>query len=242
VLVDAAKHNDVALSFEATFRNTATVARRGASLWTLEVTGSTGHSAGIFGEARGSGAVFEAARILTAFHEQLRGEKYLTFNPSVIVGGTDVNFEQDHGAAVGKSNVVAQKVVVRGDLRFISEEQKESVRARMRAIVAQNLPRTSATIQFQDAYPAMAPTAANLELLRQLNQVSHDVDGGDVVALPAEERGAGDMSFTAPFIPGLDGLGILSTGGGHAPGESADLGSLPLLIKRAALLMYRLTR
>jgi glutamate carboxypeptidase len=240
-LVDAARRHDIALSFEATFRNTATVARRGASFWTLEVTGSAGHSAGIFGDARGSGAVFETARILTAFHEQLRGEQYLTFNPSVIVGGTDVTFEQDHGTAAGKMNVVPQKVVVRGDLRFISEDQKETVRARMRAIVAQNLPRTSARIQFQDLYPAMAPTAANLDLLRWLDQASRDVGGGEVVALPADERGAGDMSFTAPIIPGLDGLGIRGTGA-HAPGESADLASLPLLIKRAALLIYRLTR
>jgi glutamate carboxypeptidase len=160
-LVEAAKRSDLALSFEATVRNTATVARRGNSYWTLDVTGSTGHSAGIFGEERGSGAIFEAARILTAFHEQLRGEEYLTFNPAVIVGGTDVAFDTDHGTATGKRNVVAQKVMVHGDLRFISDAQRDNVRARMRAIVARHLPQTSATITFQDAYPAMSPTPEN---------------------------------------------------------------------------------
>ena len=131
---------------------------------------------------------------------------------------------------------------LRGDLRFISEEQKERTRARMRAIVAQHLRQTGATIQFQDAYPAMPPSPANRELLRQLDQVSRDIDAGPVEALPAGERGAGDLSFAAPYVAGLDGLGILTTGVTHAPGETADLASLPMIIKRAALLMYRLTR
>ena len=240
-LIEAAKRSDVALSFEATVRNTATVARRGASFWTLEVTGSTGHSMGIFGPDRGSGAVFEAARILNAFHEQLRGERYLTFNPSVIVGGTHIDFAVDHGAATGKMNVVAQKVIVRGDLRFISEEQKESTRAKMRDIVRRNLPKTNATITFQDAYPAMSPTPANGQLLRQLAQISVELGGAAVEPLDASERGAGDISFAAPYTPGLDGLGIRGLGA-HAPGESAELASFSLLIKRAAILMYRLTR
>jgi glutamate carboxypeptidase len=72
--------------------------------------------------------------------------------------------------------------------------------------------------------------------------VSRDLGAGVVEALPADERGAGDISFVAPFIPGLDGLGIMTAGVTHAPGETADLASLPMLIKRAAVLIYRLTR
>lgn len=241
ILVDLARRSDIALGFEATVDNTATVARRGASFWTLEVTGSTGHSSGIFGEERGSGAIFEAARILHAFHDQLR-EPYLTFNPSVIVGGTDVEFSLDRGSAGGKTNVVAQKVVVRGDLRFISEAQKEKARSRMRAIVSEHLPRTGASITFQDAYPAMSPTEDNLALLKQLDRISRDLGAEGVEALDAGERGAADVSFAAPYVDGLDGLGIRHVANSHAPGETADLESLPLLIRRAALLIYRLTR
>jgi glutamate carboxypeptidase len=240
-LTDAARRSDVALSFEGSVRNTATIARRGASFWTLDVTGSTGHSMGIFGPERGGGAVFEAARILTAFYEQLRGELYLTFNPAVIAGGTDVDFTVDHGTAAGKLNVVAQRVVVRGDLRFISEDQKDAARARMRDIVGQSLPKTSATITFEDAYPAMSPTPANGELLRQVSAVSVDLGGPAVEPLDAGERGAGDISFAAPLIPGVDGLGVKGEGS-HAPGEAADLASLPFLIKRAAIVIHRLTR
>jgi hypothetical protein len=52
------------------------------------VEAKTGHSASIFGESMGSGAIFEAARIVNQFYEALHQEKNLTFNPSVIVGGT----------------------------------------------------------------------------------------------------------------------------------------------------------
>jgi glutamate carboxypeptidase len=239
-MVELAKRSDAALSFEGAVRDTATVARRGFSDFTLEVTGSTGHSMGVFGPDRGAGAIFEASRILTEFYEQLRGEPYLTFNPSVIVGGSDVQFDVDHGTTTGKPNVVPAKVIVRGDLRFISEEQKASVRERMREIVRQHLPKTDAKITFGDGIPAMSPSAANTALLTQLSRASQDVGGTPIKALDASERGAGDISYVAPYVAGLDGLGIKGEGS-HAPGETADLESLPLLIKRTALLLYRLS-
>ena len=43
-MIAAAKRSDLALSFEGTVRNTATVGRRGSSSWTLEVEAKTGHS------------------------------------------------------------------------------------------------------------------------------------------------------------------------------------------------------
>jgi glutamate carboxypeptidase len=54
-------------------------------------------------------------------------------------------------------------------------------------------------------------------------------------------RGAADISFVAPFTDGLAGLGPYGEGG-HTPDERLDLRSLPLTIKRAAILIYRLTR
>jgi len=78
-MIEAAKRSDLALSFEPTVRNTATVGRRGSSSWTLEVEAKTGHSSQIFKESMGNGAIFEASRILNEFRTQLSGEKYLTF-------------------------------------------------------------------------------------------------------------------------------------------------------------------
>ena len=242
-MIAAAKHSDLALSFEGNVRNTATVGRRGSSSWTLEVSGQTGHSSGIFGPRMGTGAIFEASRILNQFYEQLHGEKYLTFNPSVILGGSsDVQINAaSSGTAAGKTNVVPNKVLVKGDLRFISEEQKEATRAKMRDIVAKHLPGTSAKITFEDGIPAMTPVEANYTLLKQYDQVSQDLGFGKIEALDPGERGAGDIAFISHLIPGLDGLGAKG-GNSHAPGEWADTASMPTLIKRTAVMLYRLTR
>lgn len=239
-MVAAAKRSDLVLSFENGGSNIATVARRGSSDWTLEVTARSGHSSAIF-KGMGSGAIFEAARILNQFYETLRGEEYLTFNPSVISGGTEVEIKDQTLTTRGKTNVVPAKVIVRGDLRFIREEQKEAARAKMREIVARSLPGAAARITFADGIPAMSPNKGNYNLLKQLDAVSQDLGFEKIGALDPGARGAGDVAYVTHLIPGLDGLG--ATGGGaHARGEYADLDTLPRQIKRAAVLIYRLTR
>ena len=182
-LIAAAKSSDIALGFEtATGFNNATIARRGASGWKVETAGKRAHSSGVFSERTGAGAIFELARILHRFYEEVRGEQYLTFNPGNLLGGTfvDYNSLKSSGTAFGKTNVVAQTAVVHGGLRFISEEQKENARAKMRAIVADHLPSTNATITFTDSYPAMGPTEENKALLKQLSEVSEALGFGEV--------------------------------------------------------------
>ena len=149
-MLELARQSDAALSFEAAIDGTATIGRRGINSWTLETTGETGHSSGIFGEERGSGAVYEAARILAAFQAELGAEKYLTINPSVVVGGTKAALDDYRGTAEGKTNVIAPTAIARGDIRYISLEQEHSARERMQAIVARHLPRTGATLRFDD--------------------------------------------------------------------------------------------
>ncbi len=241
-MITAAKRSDLALSFEGAVRNTATVGRRGSSSWTLEVEAKTGHSSQIFRESMGNGAIFEASRILNEFREALSKEKYLTFNPALFLGGTTVETKNAAGSATGKTNVVPAKVVVNGDLRFISEEQKEAARAKMREIVAKSLPGTKAAISFQDGIPAMTPVEGNYTLLKQLDQVSQDLGYGKVEALDPGDRGAGDVAFVSNLIPSLDGIGIGGGGNSHAKGEWAQVDTMPMLTKRAAILIYRLTR
>ncbi len=240
-MVAAAKRSDLALSFEGARGNDATVGRRGSSSWMLEVTGNTGHSSQIFKERMGAGAILEAARILNKFYEQFHADKNFTFNPSLIVGGTEAALTGTSGTATGKTNVVPQKVIVRGDLRFSNEAEKEAARARMRAIVAASLPRTSAKISFEDGIPAMAPTEGNYAILNQLSQVSQDLGFGKVGTVDPADRGAGDIAYVSNLISGLDGLGA-DGDGAHAPGESVNLASMPTLTKRAAILIYRLSR
>lgn len=241
-MIAAAKRSDLALSFEGTVRNTATVGRRGSSSWTLEVEANTGHSGQIFKESMGNGAIFEASRILNEFRTAMAGEKYLTFNPAMIVGGTTVESKDSSGSASGKTNVVPAKVVVNGDLRFISEAQKESARAKMREIAAKSLSGTKATITFVDGIPAMTPVEGNYALLKQLDTASKDLGFGAVEALDPGDRGAGDVAFVADLLPALDGIGIGGGDNSHAKGESAQIDTMPMLAKRAAILIYRLTR
>jgi glutamate carboxypeptidase len=89
-------------------------------------------------------------------------------------------------------------------------------------------------------YPAMPPTPGNLSLLSELNQVSLDLGQGEVVAYDPGKRGAADISFVARYLDGLDGLGVMGSNA-HAPGETVDLRTLEDIVKRTALLLYRLT-
>jgi len=243
-LIEAAKKSDIALGFEtATGFNNATIARRGASGWKVEVEGVRAHSSGVFSERTGAGAIFEMSRILHRFYDEVRGEEYLTFNPGNLMGGTFVDYDAkaSGGSVFGKTNVVAQKAIVHGGLRFISEEQKENARAKMRAIVAENLPQTKATISFTDSYPAMGPTAGNQAVLEELNKVSLALGQGGVSAYDPGRRGAADISFVADYVDGLDGLGTMGRGA-HTPQETVNLKTINDLIQRTALLIYRLTR
>lgn len=242
-LLEAARESDVALAFEGSSPGVAVVGRRGIATWRLHVTGRQAHSSRIFRQENGYGAIFEAARILDRFRIELR-EPNLTFNPSVIVGGTQVDYDtgSKSGGALGKTNVIPREVRVEGDLRYLSAEQFESARRKMAAIAAENLPGTSATIEVENEYPSMTPTDGNLEVLAVLDSVSRDLGAGPMRAHDPAERGAGDISFVCDGrLACLDGLGAMGERD-HAPGEYVDLASLPTLTKRAALLIYRLTR
>src|SRR6185369_10939881 len=94
-LVAAAKGAAIAIGFEDGDGDPAhaVVARRGTTSWQLRVTGTPAHSSQIFTPAVGAGAIFEAARILSAFRERLASEPHLTFNPGAIVGGTAADLD-----------------------------------------------------------------------------------------------------------------------------------------------------
>ena len=246
-LVEAGKWADISLGFESAVNyddtDWATTSRRSSSSWTLETTGKQAHSSGVFSEGTGAGAVYELSRILTTFYEELRDEEFLTFNAANIQGGTDVEYDEalNRGSSFGKTNIVPRKAVAHGDIRAISEEQLVRVRDRMRAIVANSLPQTSASIHFLDKYPSMSPTAGNQQLADVFSVINEDLGRGPMSILHPLRRGAADISFVAPYTDALAGLGALGSGG-HTPNESLELSSMSLAIKRAAVLIYRLNK
>jgi glutamate carboxypeptidase len=242
----AARRSDVAIGFEDGDGDprTAVVARRGSTSWTLTVEGKAAHSSQIFREDIGSGAVYEAARILAAFQETLAGEPYLTVSPGIILGGTEVVFEKDagRGTASGKTNVIPARATVAGDLRALSIEQREKAKERMRAIVASSLPHTRADIVFDDAYPPLAPSDGNRRLLALFDQASRDLGFGEVTAVDPSRAGAADISFTEGTVKmAIDGVGMMGDGG-HTVSETADLRTLTMNAKRVALMLLRLER
>ena len=245
-LIAAARQSDVALDFEGLSqsggRDIGSIARRSSTSWTIRAKARSGHSSGVCRPSVGCGAIYELARIVDEFRRELP-EPNLTYNVGLIVGGSsaELNAGDTGGGAAGKPNVIAAEALARGDIRTLSPEQEERVRAKMRTIVGRHLDRTQAEITFSDdGYPPMAPTDGNRALLAKLNEVNKVLDLPEMPAGDPASRGAGDISFVA-FIDGLVGLGMAGEGS-HAPGETADLKSLDRQAKRAALLMTRLSK
>ncbi len=246
-LIEAGRWADISLEFENLAqeegRDFATIARRSSSSWTLRTSGRTGHSSGIFGQGLGYGAIYELSRILDAFRQELP-EPNLTYNVGVIGGGTPAAIDEQglRIQAEGKTNIVAETAIARGDLRTLTEEQDRRVRAKMQAIVARNLSQTKAELVFSDdGYPPMAPTEGNRAVLRRLNAANRDLGLPEMGEFDPARRGAADSSFVAKDTDGLAGLGAAG-GLAHAPGEYVLLDSLPRQAKRVAVLMTRLSR
>jgi glutamate carboxypeptidase len=245
-LVAAATGAHAAMAFENGDNNPshAVVARRGTTAWELTVTGTTGHSSQVFGPDLGAGAIYEAARILNAFRERLAGEAHLTFNPGVMLGGTSVEYDgpQSRGTAFGKTNVVAGRVMVAGDLRGLTMAQFEKAKAAMRDIVAQSLPKTKAEITFDEGYPPLAPSAGNERLLVLYDRASQDLGLGRVEAVSPDRAGAADVAFIGTDVPMvLDAVGLKGRDD-HSPNETADLTTLAIQAKRAAVTIARLRK
>lgn len=243
-LFEAAKGSDIALDFEwASTSHTAAIARRGIATWMLQTQGSEAHSSEIFQASVGDGAIFELTRILNTMRIALSTEKYLSFSPGLILGGTTVDDDKNNsqGKAFGKNNVLAKVAIARGDLRFLTIQQKLNAENKIIAIAKEHLPGTTAVIYFQDGIPAMPPSSGNIALLEKYSRVSDELGYGAVKALDPGLRGAGDISYIASRVSGsLVGLGALGTGA-HSTKETLNLDSLPIQTQRAALFVYRIT-
>jgi len=245
-MLDAAHASEIALEFEPGMRingvDTIGITRRSSVSWHLDTTGKSGHSSQIFNDKMGYGAIYEITRILDAFRTQLR-EPGLTYNVGLLLGGATASLNETKvgGTATGKSNVIPPTAIALGDIRTLDNAQTDRVEQKMRAIVEKHLPHTGATISFDEGYPPMSATEAGHDLARQMNAVNATLG---LPAMPETDpmlRGAGDISFVAPIIPGLVGVGAMGEGM-HAEGEIVLLDSIPKQAKRDALLMYRLSQ
>jgi glutamate carboxypeptidase len=246
-MIAAGKRSDLALEFENAGRrggvdgeDSVRIGRRSSESWLIEASGKTGHSSGIFSEGMGYGAIYEMARILDQFRNELQ-EPGLTFNVGMVVGGAtaEENAAKTGGDATGKPNVIAPVAIAKGDIRALNQEQADRVKKKMEAIVRDHLPRTTARIEFNEGYPAMGVTPGSEALLAQLQEVNATLGYAPELVTDPKEGGAGDIAFVAPYVPGLVGVGAMGAGA-HAEGETVYLDSLAKQAKRMAVLMYRL--
>jgi glutamate carboxypeptidase len=245
-LIAAGKWADVALDYEGLVvdggKDMGSIARRSSGSWTVTVKAKSGHSSGVFSPSSGFGANYELARILDEFRSEVREDK-LTYNVGLVGGGTSAALDEGkiRLQATGKTNIIAETAVARGDLRAIDRAQIDRTQAKMKAIVAKSLPGTSATITFDtDGYPPMAEKPGSHALLARLNRVNRDLGLAEMEPLDPVKRGAADISFVAEDVEGgINGLGPDSYGD-HAPGETVKIPSLWRQAKRAAILMSRL--
>jgi glutamate carboxypeptidase len=242
-LIQAAQNVAITLDFEpAAGNNQATIARRGISLWEIKTTGIEAHSSKVFQPGTGFGAILELARVLDVARAQLGDEPYATFNPGVIIGGTDAQIEPYTTLASGhgKENVVPQIALAQGDIRFISVEEKAFIQKTLQDAAAQGLPNTTSTITFEDSMPPMPPTENNKELLQRYSQVSSDLGFGAITATDPKYRGAADINYVAGIVPAnLGGLGAIGANP-HTNNEILDIKSMNMSTQRAAVLIYRL--
>jgi len=245
-MINAAKQSDLALEFESggivDGKEVQSISRRSAIPWKIETSGRSGHSSQVFSERMGDGAIYELARILDAFLKELK-EPGLTYNVGLVLGGSTagMNAKGTGGEAMGKANVVPPMALALGDMRTLDNDQTARIQAKMRAIVADHLPRTGATISFEEGYPAMGATDASRALVKRLNEVNATLGFPTMAEMDPMLRGAGDIAFVAPYVPGLVGTGAMGEGA-HAEGETVFLDSIPRQAKRMALLMYRLSK
>ncbi|BDC52181.1 peptidase M20 [Bryobacterales bacterium F-183] len=241
-LIAEGKKAKAALCFETGVRGVnqdfASTARRGFTGWMIRSTGTAGHSGQIFTDKFGYGAVYELTRVIDEMRRTLR-EPNMTFNVGMLLGGADPKADRaGEGSVKGKDNIIPSAALARGEVRALSPEQMARLKDKMYAIAAKSLPGTKTEITFEEGYPPMAPTAGNKRLLKMLTEGSVAAGLGEVGELDPMQRGAGDISFVAPYVDSLSGLGAIG-GGSHAVGEMVDLDSIPRQAKRAALLIRR---
>ncbi len=256
-LVELAKRSDYALAFEGVYGgdpSKITIARRGIAVWELDVSAKSGHSSQVFSPHLGPGAIYPAAMVVNAFYKQLKGPKYLTFNPGIFVGGATVVYDanQFQWQVTGKKNIIAGNSKVIGDIRYITPAQLEETSKQMYEIARTTQaslkdeypeldPPITIGLKVHPGKPTMEPREGNLRLLERLSKINNQLTGTILEPLDPGKRGAADISFVASYVDGcLDGLGPVGSGS-HSQAETMDLRTLPLITKRSALLIYDLS-
>jgi glutamate carboxypeptidase len=204
---------EAALVLEPSAHGALKTARKGVSVFHVEVTGRAAH-AGLDPE-RGVNAAVELAHQLLAIAALARPELGTTVTPSLVAGGTAVN-------------TVAGQASAHVDVRTRMRDEAERIDAAF-AGLRPVLPGAGLAVERTLSVPPLE-RASSVELFGRAQRLALEL--GLPALAEAEVGGASDGSVIAALgVPTLDGLGAV---GDHAHGEG-EFVHVDAMAERAAL-------
>jgi glutamate carboxypeptidase len=209
---------------------TIVTGRRGLSVWRLEAEGRSAHSGLAYSEGRS--ALAAAAGWAADVQAMSKGGGGPIVNVGRIVGG-DSEFVEDLGEEhrfVGTSqrlNVVADRCLAEGEVRYLSLNDRARVLADMRDLSIRAGVRWGVDVSFEvvEEILPMPPSGAGRGLAEQL--VGAAADDGWRLELETDRGGVSFANFLPDpaAVPVLDGLGPVGSGM-HTRDEYVSLVSL----------------
>ena len=196
---------------------TLVAGRRGMSEWRLEVAGKASHSGLAYWDGRSAtAAAADWAAQAQALSERGAG---VTVNVARLVGG-DVDFVSNlaaHHDLLGsprRRNVVSDRAVAEGEVRFLSNEDRERVLATLTSLAAKLAAAHGVTMRFEQGFsvPPVDPEGPGSALVEEAVALAR-ARGWDLVV----ERDRGGISFPNYLedpgrVPLVDGLGPVGEG------------------------------
>jgi glutamate carboxypeptidase len=208
---------DLALVLECARANGDIVSsRKGIVDLHLLIQGRAAH-AGVEPE-KGRSAVLEAAHKTIALHRLNGRWSGVTVNVGVLEGGT-------------RPNVVAERALMKVDIRAVTRAALEEAEAAVRQIAAEStVPDVTTVVEEHGRHWPMEKLERSARLVDHAKAIAREL-GFELN--DAATGGASDANTTAGLgVPTLDGLGPVG-GNDHAPGEYLEVDSI---VPRVALL------
>jgi glutamate carboxypeptidase len=214
LIEETARGAGAALVLEPSAGGALKVARKGVSMYDIDVHGRAAH-AGLEPE-KGANAVVELAGQILAAGAMARADAGTTVTPTVASAGTT-------------TNTVPAEATVHLDVRVFTQEEQARVDEDVRALAATD-PGVSLEIRGGPNRPPF-PESSSRELFALAQRLANDL--GLPPLTGAAVGGGSDGNFTAGIgVPTLDGLGAVGDHA-HAEGEYVEVDAMA---DRAALL------
>jgi len=211
-------------------RETLVTGRRGLLVWRLEATGKAAHSGLAYWDGR---SALAAAAAWSAKVQRLSSrDSGVIVNVGRIVGG-DSDFVQDLGeehhfvGTTQRLNVVADRCIAEGEVRFLEPEQRAVAVAAMHELAADLADEWGVTFHLEEveSLQPVSPGGPGAELAERL--VRFAATDGWALELEADRGGVSFPNFLPDpsAVAVVDGLGPCGDGM-HTREEYVDLRSL----------------